>query len=211
MGRAGVKHTQLHVTSLCCIRPSLCEQSLQAEMSQKRGNSYPVLTASFSLSSLEGSSQSTPLLCLHVPSAKCCGTPQRVGFAAYSGQFFAASVCSNAPRFPSAPVPPPASALPHDGWRSNVCKEKSGPSGSRGVTYIARNHFTHHFNGNYFWDETSQLFAVCRKIMQQLSEEKRERKQKKSPDCSRSSFNSRCFILLSEFRSPQSCKWAVNE
>lgn len=128
--------------------------------------------------------------------------PQHVGFAAYSGPYLAASVCSNAPRCSFAPVPPPALALPHDSWHRNVCQEESGPMRRWGVTYIARIHFTHHFNGNYRWDETSHLFGICRRIMQQPSEVSVHGEGKQtSPGCSWSSFDSPCFILLSDYRS----------
>lgn len=55
-------------------------------------------------------------------------------------------------------------------WHGDVCTEDSGPVERSSVACSARNHFTHHFSGNYLWAETSQLIAVHRRIMQQLSE-----------------------------------------
>lgn len=79
-------------------------------MLEKRGNSCPGLTASFSLRWLEGTSDSTLLLYLHIPSAEHGGMPQCVSFAAYSGRCYAASICST---YAFAVIPPPALTLWH--------------------------------------------------------------------------------------------------
>lgn len=136
------------MTSLHHIHQSPREQSLQAEMLQKRGNSYPVWAGSFSLLWLQGNTRSTLLLYLCVGSAECCGLPQRVGFAAYSGHsFHPQQLCSfhpqSHPQVSCCWVPPPALALPRDGWHRNVCREESAPPGKERC-HIARNHFTCH-------------------------------------------------------------------
>lgn len=139
--RGGLEWNALISTWLPCTASiKVPVSSLQAEMLQRRGNSCPVLTASFSLLWLQGNAQSTLLLYLRVGSAECCGLPQCVGFAAHSGHsFHPQELCSfhpqSHPRFSCCWVAPPALALPHDGWPSNVCKEESAPPGEGEVPH----------------------------------------------------------------------------
>lgn len=79
--------------------------------------------------------------------------------------------------------------------------------------YTARNHFTHHSNGNYLRAETSQSFAMCRKIMQQLSEGNlcRKRKRKKAQAAHGAHLKPvapYCFLNSGSF--PQNCKWVIS-